>query len=221
MIMAKTKKKASKKKTKKVRKKTTKKVVRKAKKKVAKKAVKKSSKKTAKKATKKIKKKLGKRVTKKKVKKATKKTIKKTVKKATKKIAKKTTPKVSSKAVEEESMKLSKEEAIDKYRKGSLVVPLVDVLNQDNSNEEVTLKSLEEVDSSTSKGPSSLDSKASPSSLLSDEYNVDDEVEDDSEAKLAYGWEYEDTLDDPESIRGESALDDEDEAYARGLDKEL
>ena len=49
----------------------------------------------------------------------------------------------------------------------------------------------------------------------------DDDLDDEPAGKQGYGWEYEDGFDDPEEEE-DSALssDDEDERYAKGMDKD-
>ena len=208
---------------KKVKKKTAKKkrVTKKktAKKKLSGKTKKKTKKKAAKKKTAKktVKKKVVKKKTKKK--KATKKKVKKkgTKKKVKKKTKKKGTKKAAKKSVEkpfhEESPAklLSREDALEKYRKeNQLVAPTeLSADDRDIGEEEVETGPLSDVGSNND----------SQGTLLSDEYNMDDELEDGEE--YSYGWGYEDALDDPESVKdSQDDSYDEDEAYASGLDKE-
>ena len=231
-------------KKKKAKKKVAKKKVKKqaSKKKTAKKKVKKQAakKKAAKKKA--IKKKVAKKkATKKKA--AKKKAIKKKVakKKATKKkavkkkaIKKKVAKKKATKkkAVKKKAVKtmerFSKEEAVEKYRRENpLAAPALlveEVANNDEAIQpgptaiEVAPSRNESSDVKEKKGEGEDSSGDSPGALLSDEYNVDDEPEDGQE--YSYGWGYEDALDDPESVNERQDQADEDEAYAKDLNKE-
>ncbi|MCY4645063.1 MAG: histone protein [Bacteriovoracales bacterium] len=222
------------------KKKVTKKKIRKktvSKKKVLKKKAK-SNKAKKKKATKKkgTKKKSSskKKVTKKKIRKKTvskKKVLKKKAKgnktnkskkkKATKKKAPKKTLSPSSQALSDVLSKLPKDKAIEKYRKEQ---------KPDATSEELEDDGLSRTGDEDMDSEALIDEKESPQtpsegprqpegSLLSDEYNTDDEP-DDGEGDYAYGWGYEDALDDPESVHEQQGGLDEDEAYALGLDKE-
>ncbi|WP_290734943.1 histone protein [Halobacteriovorax sp. JY17] len=207
------KKKVAKKATKKVAKKTAKKVAKKATKKVAKK----TAKKVAKKATKKVAKKTAKKVAKKATKKVAKKTAKEVAKKATKKAA--TTP--SKKATG--SKKLTKEEAIEKYKREHQLQ-----LNDDlKESEEVFIQEDKEVLTVEIPGVkedlapeivAEIEEKPLNNTDSLDDYNPDDE-KDDEVANFGYGWGYNDEFDKPED-EDEINPFDEDELYAKGLDRD-
>ena len=196
-----------------------------AKKKVAKKVAKKTTKKVAKKATKKVAKKTAKKATKKVAKKAAKKATKKVAKKAAKKATKKTAKKVAKKAtkkIESGPKKLSKEEAIEKYKREHQVQ-----LNDDlKESEEVFVKEDKEVTTVEIPGVkedlapeivAEIEEKPSNNTDSLDDYNPDDE-KDDEVSNFGYGWGYNDEFDKPED-EDEVNPYDEDELYAKGLDK--
>ncbi len=53
-------------------------------------------------------------------------------------------------------------------------------------------------------------------SKMSEEYNMDDELLENSEEDYEYGWEHNDAFDKPDDISNESLHEDEDEIYIRG-----
>ena len=229
-----TKKKVAKKVTKKkvAKKATKKKVAKKAtKKKVAKKATKKKVAKKAakKKVTKKAaKKKVAKKVTKKKV--AKKATKKKVAKKATKKqnsvknTAKKSSAKTktATKSSKTKGAILSKEEALEKYRLSNaekIATPAVlevtdkDATSVDDQVELTPLDKVEEVEDGFTVIP------ANEQDNLTAEYNPDDEQDDPNQGTYGFSWGYNDAFDKPDDEKIDTNPRDEDEVYARGLDK--
>lgn len=112
--------------------------------------------------------------------------------------------------------KLSREEALKKYRQQRPLTAPTLVENEGTSEAGEEKEAKPYLDSSEPGG--GADSRRG-AVHLSDEYNADDEVEDDQD-EFGYGWEYEDALDDPESLYDQGGDIDEDESYARGLDRD-
>jgi hypothetical protein len=117
---------------------------------------------------------------------------------------------------------MTKEEAIEKYRKEHQIE-----LNSDLKESEESFVQEEkaaEIVEVSSAAPAqevneTTETKSVNNSDSLDEYNPDDEKDDENAGNYGYGWGYNDAFDKPEDEE-EAEILDEDELYAKGLDKD-
>ena len=86
-------------------------------------------------------------------------------------------------------------------------------------------EAIENIDNvpSTENASENSDNDRSNSGQELEEYkedNEDGEFDDENSGNYEYGWGYNDAFDSPEELSEESEHEDEDERYAKGLDKE-